>query len=393
MRILEDAIVRMLRDFPFYGHFLLGCRKEPDPGPYPLGITLRNGVPVLSCNEAALATLEPEERQALLEHLLKHLIHLHMARRKGRTERTWDVACDCAVNPSIANLPPSALLPERFGLESGLAAEEYYEELARRFDTGNLEGGGIGDAHQDHRGAEGEGSDIAEAAALADDDTSDSHRAWRDADTTPLPLAEEVVRRMAVDAWRSSGGDVPEDIRPVIDRLLSPSPIPWRQVLRQFVAAAGRVGRTTTWMRVHRRFGHDTPGIRKRQRLNLLVGIDVSESTDRPELREAFARELLAIARGREARITVLYANTRIRRIEQFTGIPQVVESFHGGGFTDLRPVFDHARSMKPPPAAVIYLTDGFGPAPERMEFPTLWVLTKEGRPAAPWGAELQLDT
>ena len=35
--------------------------------------------------------------------------------------------------------------------------------------------------------------------------------------------------------------------------------------------------------------------------------------------------------------------------------------------FTDLRPVFDHAKSMKPPPAAIIYLTDGFGPAPERM--------------------------
>lgn len=392
MQLLENAIVRMLRDFPFYGHFLLGCRKEPDPGPYPLGITLRNGVPILFCNEAALATLDPEERQALLEHLIKHLIHLHMARRKGRTERTWDFACDCAVNPTIAHLPPSALLPERFGLRSGLAAEEYYEELSRRFDTGNLEGGGYGDGRQDRQGAEGEGSAAAEAADALNGDTIDSHRAWRDADTTPLPLAEAVVRSMVLEALRSSGGEAPQDIRPVLDRLLAPSSIPWRQVLNQFVAAAGRVGRTTTWLRVHRRFGHETPGIRKRRKLNLLVGIDVSDSTDQPELREAFARELLRIARGREARITVLYATTHIKRIKQFTGVPQVVESFHGGGFTDLRPVFDHAQSMKPPPAAVIYLTDGFGSAPERMEFPTLWVLTKDGRKPVQWGAELRLE-
>ena len=392
MRLLEDTVVRMLRDRPFYGHVLLGCRKEPEQGPYPLGITLRSGVSILSCNENLLATLETPERQALLEHLVKHLIHLHMARRRGRTERTWDASCDCAVNHSIANLPPSALLPERFGLPEGLAAEEYYEELSRRFDTGNLDGEGYGESQEERERAIGEGERAEggeESQAL---ETIDSHRAWRDADTTPLPLAEEVVRRMVVEAWQSSGGEVPADIRPVIDRLLSPPTVPWRQVLRQFVATAGRVGRTTTWMRDHRRFGHDTPGIRKRRRLNLLVGIDVSDSTDQPELREAFARELLRIARGREARITVLYANTRIRRIRHFTGDPQIVESYHGGGFTDLRPVFEHARGMTPPPAAVIYLTDGFGPAPERMEFPTLWVLTREGVCPAPWGAVLRLD-
>ena len=392
MRLLEDAIVRMLRDFPFYGHFLLGCRKEPDPGPYPLGITLRGGIPVISCNEDALATLVHEERQALLEHLIKHLIHLHMARRKGRTERSWDVACDCSINLTIADLPPSALLPRQFGLPDGLAAEEYYEDLSRRFDSGNLEGKGYGDSDRDIHGAQGEGEQREKGVEPQGGDTLDNHRSWSEADSTPLPLAQEVVRRMVLEAWQSSGGELPADMRTLIRTLLAPSPIPWQQLLRQFVATAGRVGRTTTWMRDHRRFGHDTPGIRKERRLNLLVGVDASDSTDQPELRERFARELLRIAQGREARITVLYADTGIRKIQRFTGEPQVLESYHGGGFTDLRPVFAYAGKMTPPPAAIIYLTDGFGPAPERMEFPTLWVLTREGKRSAPWGAELRLD-
>ena len=145
-------------------------------------------------------------------------------------------------------------------------------------------------------------------------------------------------------------------------------------------------------MREHRRFGHDTPGIRKRRRLNLLVGSDVSDSTNRVELREAFARELVAIAKGRDATLTVLYANSRIQRIERLGGTAPAPERYDGGGFTDLRPVFAYARTMHPLPAAVIYLTDGIGPAPEQMEFPTLWVLTGSGAKPVPWGIEIRLE-
>jgi predicted metal-dependent peptidase len=162
-------------------------------------------------------------------------------------------------------------------------------------------------------------------------------------------------------------------------------------VLRQFVATAGRVGRKNSWSREHRRFQQDTPGTRKRRRLNLLIGVDVSDSTDQQPLREAFARELVRIARGRESCLTVLYAGSRLQKIESFSSGEVVAEVYQGGGFTDLRPVFDYARQMPRPPAAVIYLTDGFGEAPAAIEFPTLWVLTADGRKPAEWGVELRL--
>ena len=75
-----------------------------------------------------------------------------------------------------------------------------------------------------------------------------------------------------------------------------------------------------------------------------------------------------------------------------FSGSPGIVERYDGGGFTDLRPVFDYAKTMHPLPAAVIYLTDGIGPAPESMEFPTLWVLTADGEKPVPWGVELRME-
>jgi predicted metal-dependent peptidase len=387
-RDLENTIVRLLKERPFYGHLLLGFRRRSGYGDHPLGVTLEGGVPTLALNEHLFAAEEPAGREALLEHAVKHVLHLHMARRKGRNLHDWDIACDLAINPSITGLPSGAAMPEQLNLEDGLAAEEYYRLLARPMETGNLEGHGLGDASQDAgRHGDGEG----DAAAQGTLRTLDDHSHWDSADSTPLTLAEEVVRSMVREAWQRCDGETPADIRDLAWSFLAPSPIPWRQILRQFVATAGRTGHTSTWMREHRRFEHQTPGIRKRRKLTLLVAVDVSDSTDMQELREAFARELLQIARGREARITVIYANSRIQRVESFSGTAVQAEVCRGGGFTDLRPVFDHARAMHPRSAAVIYLTDGVGPAPEEMEFPTLWVLTAAGEKPVPWGVELRL--
>lgn len=388
MRCLENAIIRLLKQKPFYGHLLLQLRRVPlASAGHSAAITIRDGVPILSIAEQPFGTLPQPEQEALLEHLLKHLLHLHPLRRRERNPHDWDVSCDLAINPTIEQLPPGALYPQNYGMEPGLAAEEYYDLIVPPFDLGNVEGNGIGSAEQAATGLDGSGS----GQQLHEADTIDDHDAWQESDSTPVTLAEEMLRSMVRDALRGSDGETPADVRAVVDALLHPAPIPWRQVLRQFIATAGRTGRSSTWLREHRRFDHSTPGIRKRRKLNLLVGIDVSDSTNIVTLREAFAAELINLARGRECSITVLYANSRIQQIETFSSASFVTQRYDGGGFTDLRPVFEYARTMHPLPAAVIYLTDGIGPVPDEMTFPTLWVLTQEGEKPAPWGVELRL--
>ncbi|MFA7404897.1 MAG: VWA-like domain-containing protein [Pelobacteraceae bacterium] len=385
--VLENAVVRLLRERPFYGHFILNLRREQRTlNGKTAGVTVRDGIPILAVYPESFAMLSPAQQRALLEHLVKHLLHLHPLRRKGRNQHDWDISCDLAINPGIADLPDDALFPVYYDVPDGLAAEEYYAQLVPPFDTGNLDGSGYGDADRSERGAAGDGKHGDSASTL------DSHALWSEADSTPLALAEEAVRAITRDSLRGSDGETPAELRSVVDALLRPSPLSWRQILRQFIATAGRTGRRSSWMREHRRFEHTTPGIRKRRRLNLLVGVDVSDSTNISGLREAFARELLRIAAGRDAAVTVLYANSRIQRTTTFNGAPGVVECYDGGGFTDLRPVFDYGKTMHPLPAAVIYLTDGIGPAPDVMEFPTLWVLTAAGEKPASWGVELRME-
>jgi predicted metal-dependent peptidase len=380
MRILEDSLVRLLKRRPFYGQFLLQCRRRSLSGSLPAGVTLSDGIPTLAINRESFALFSTAEQQALLEHLTRHLLHLHPCRRRERQSRTWDLACDLAVNQMIENLPRESPLPARFRLPDKLSAEEYYERLPRPALLGNQNGGGAGEA-------EGPANEFKSPRPL------DDHRIWQEADRTPQLLAEQVVRQMVQTALKRCHQEIPGELRPLIDGFLTPAGIPWQQILRQFVGNAGRVSRRTTWLRSHRRFGQDTPGVRKQARLNLLVAVDVSDSTNHQPLREAFAGELLRISRGRESRLTVVYAGSRIQRIETFSSAPQTVEVYAGGGYTDLRPAFDYARRMMPPPAAVIYLTDGFGQAPAEMNFPTLWVLSEDGQKPADWGMELRLKT
>jgi len=389
-RAVENAVVRLLKERPFYGHLLLGCHRRLEPGSHALGVTIAHGTPTLYVDPQRFSVLSKGEQQGLLEHGIKHLLHLHPVRGKGWHRLTWDVASDLAINPTIEHLSEIALHPERFGLAEGLAAEEYARALSSRFRVGTLDGEGLGDASREQGGQVGAGEDRA-INELSVVETPDDHQIWAEAESTPLRLAEQAIRDQVHEAHRKSGGEVPNDVRELVEGWLAPPEIPWKQVLRQFVATAGRIGRRNSWQREHRRFQHNTPGTRKRHRLNLLVAIDTSESTDERPLRERFARELLQVARGRDSRITVLYAHSRIRHIEQFNSSQAVAEVVSGGGFTDLRPVFEYAKGMHPLPAAVIYLTDGYGPAPEEMEFPTLWVLTEDGQKPTDWGVELRL--
>ncbi|MBE0598179.1 MAG: hypothetical protein IH614_13000, partial [Desulfuromonadales bacterium] len=149
LRPLQDALVRLLRERPFYGHFLLHFRRRATADGSPLGVTIEHGTPTLCVQPAAFAACAADEQTALLEHLLKHVLHLHMLRRRGRHAHDWDIACDLAINPGIAGLPPAAVYPERFGLPAGLAAEEYYRLLSPPFDSGNQQGQGVGDADRE----------------------------------------------------------------------------------------------------------------------------------------------------------------------------------------------------------------------------------------------------
>lgn len=182
LRILEDAVVRLLKKKPFYGHLLLGFQRRFVQTQCGLGVTINIGIPILSFGSETLAVFSAEEQMDLLERGIKHLLFLHPVRGRGFHRLIWDVATGLAINPSIPHMPEVAPRPERYELETGLAAEEDARLLTRPFDIGNLEGDGLGTASQEDDGQHLENgyADSAQSSSKPVDDQS----LWNETDCT-----------------------------------------------------------------------------------------------------------------------------------------------------------------------------------------------------------------
>ena len=121
-----------------------------------------------------------------------------------------------------------------------------------------------------------------------------------------------------------------------------------------------------------------------------LFAVDTSGSIGEAEL-AAFAAEIGAILGEYQTTITLLYCDSKVQGQAELTreDLPLRLEA-PGGGGTDFRPVFRALDESGESPAALVYLTDLYGPFPEvEPNFPVLWVATTDRQ--APFGETVKL--
>ena len=64
---LENAVVRLLRERPFYGHFILNLRREQrNLDGKAAGVTVRDGIPVLAIDQVPFSLLTAPQQRSLL---------------------------------------------------------------------------------------------------------------------------------------------------------------------------------------------------------------------------------------------------------------------------------------------------------------------------------------
>ena len=92
--------------------------------------------------------------------------------------------------------------------------------------------------------------------------------------------------------------------------------------------------------------------------------------------------------------VTVLQCDHGVQSAQTFTPdngpSPTEVEwKARGFGGTSFVPVFEYVEKQPElEPSLLVYFTDGYGTAPAKAPpYPVLWVLTRDGKPPAPWGA------
>ncbi len=334
--------------------------------------------------------LSAEERLFVLAHEVWHCVLLHFVRRQERDPTRFNLATDIEIHFILQKegLKEPYVLPHNPAWD-GLSAEEIYERIltcksSRQLDPGreseNLHSQDSGEGFDQHPFDSGGGFD----QHLFDGDAREQKNRAERMRRIVIQTAQQMERR----------GELPAYLQSVVARLRRPE-LNWRELLRQFVTSA--LGDERRWTPPARRYlpqGLYLP-TRRGMRLNCVVAVDTSSSTTR--LLPRFFTELSSLLNSfGNYELTVIQCDAEIHKVETFSDEHLLNGrkewDVYGYGGTNLCPPFDYVRENHLSPDVFIYLTDGFGPAPDNAPaYPVMWILPQNGARPATWGRAVRI--
>ena len=384
---ITQASIQLILHEPFYGHVLTGLVKELNAGIPSLSLGVNsNKTPKLAINptywQTELST--PAQRLGALKHEVLHLVFGHLLREQDFANiRIFHLAADLVVNQYLSpeQLSPASLTLSLFpelDLQPFRPVDVYYDELANAWNK-TLRRGQIISPKLSNLMAAGTGP-------LA------GHDLWQN-EVATLSAAEKKVlasgvQQIVQNAIQRVGlkgqGSLPGALQIQLNQLvLKQEPtIDWRRFLRLFVGAGQRTFLQNTLRKVSRRYGTN-PGLRIRNKHKLLIAVDTSASIADAEI-QAFFQEIQHIWRlGTE--IFILECDTQINNAYIYRGTTPAVVAGRGGTHFDAAIEYANQQSNAD---AVVYFTDGLGPAPSLpCRKPLLWMISggKRGENEQHW--------
>ena len=425
--ILSNARRALILRYPFIGSLLMRMDIVP----------VRDRRVRTACTDGTkvyfdidfLSNLTNEEQIFVLGHEVYHCVLSHLVRLQSRDPQLFNIATDKEVNNLLKQdglTPPANLLfPE--GDEVGKNAEMIYELLLKKMkkqaknsnsedkndgspngSSGDSSSYGNGDSssskskklsgqfdrHQ-YRNQEDQAKDGTEN----DEEGSGSSNAVTDkwgevgfdkdySPSIPKDFADrmrEAVISSAQQVERQQG-HLPAHIASIVKGLMKPE-IKWQELLAQFVTKC--IGCDRKWLPPNRRHVYKKMYLpsRRSEKIKGVVAIDTSGSTQ-GDLKK-FMSELIGLVNSFGGyTLTIIQADCQVDSVEVYDSDDNPFEVsdeknfefvFGGGGGTSFVPPFEYVLENGVEADFMLYLTDAYGPAPEKNELgiPVMWILTK----------------
>jgi len=345
-------------------------------------------------NPDFLQTLTEPELVGLLAHEVMHCVNKHFSRRSGRDASDWNIAADLAINPLLTEsgftLPDGALIPgegQYRNFEPGRSAEEYYAQLqASKQPDPNGDDSTPGDQSGDQSGSADPGQCGGVIDPQADDGTpaESSEQTQLDSEwSANVAAAQQAAERR---------GELSAGLSRLCGAVLAPA-ADWKAELREYITRPAK--RDYNWKRPNRRFVHQglyLPSMNSLEIGHIIAAVDTSGSIGESTLTR-FASELDDIARQGASKITILYHDSDIVRVDEWTpGNGPLTLTPCGGGGTDHGPVFEWIdQNTDEAPAVLICLTDLYSSFPDdQPAYPVLWAAADSSAPH-PFGDRINI--
>lgn len=433
---ISRAAFALLLKEPFYAHILAGMPREASDTVKTTGTAWDGQQVRLRVNpEFFVGDLTVTQRTGVLKHEILHVAFRHVFRGADRDAQVFSVAADLVVNqlvkpyPLPDGYPTLADFPD-LGLEPDKSVDDYYAalmKLVREMRQAGFQGDEASDGQDGDEDAEGDDGDQQaasgsqssgsrskgkpvkggkgkarggdaggvpdwagdtsapkSAAALAKLLGKESGRGddsgWHDGNDGVSAAGRYAVgnlllrarERMPPHQW----GTMPAALISQLELILAERQpkVDWKRMVRIFCASSGRSRIRHTIKRISKRYG-TRPGIKVQRLQRLLVAVDTSGSIDQKMLEEFFTEIHGTWKVG--ATVVIVECDAEVQRSYDYRGKPPT--AVKGGGGTEFEPVFQWMREQRPFDG-VLYLTDGYGPAPSsRPSCKLLWVISESG--------------
>ncbi|MAG26750.1 hypothetical protein CMI47_14510 [Candidatus Pacearchaeota archaeon] len=405
---LEPHLVKLMWDEPFYSKVLRGITKIRTDEIPTAGVLAKDGDVKMYWNPRFLTSLlldgGEKKIKGLNIHECLHLVFGHTTTRKHEPHIVWNYSTDCAINslierdllPDCGIIPGEAFTPltaeqiEKMGVERvakyqtmsdfieslplGLCSEEYFGLFMQNQEVKDIleEEGKRGQPG----GPGGEGGEPSDLPGF------DDHDGWGELTDDERAMVagkiKEAVKNAASECdAKGSWGTVGAEARQKIRELVS-TEIPWETLIKQFVGMSRRANRSTSRMRLNKKYPGVHSGFKRGYTASIAVYIDQSGSVSETELNLLFGclRDL-----AKKTEFITYHFDTDVDEDSETTWrggrTPETHRTRCGGTCFDAPTT--HVNKNKSKFDGAIILTDGYAPQPKPSRIRRAWVITPQG--------------
>ena len=412
---LQKARMRMLVTEPFFATLAMHMPFVEDAK----AKDIWTDGSTLAFNPAYVEAAKHSDLEALVAKAVMQCANFHTTRRGNRELKMWNKASSYTVNPTIRDagfkLPEGSLFRadlEGYPVEevfSKLKAEERKKQEGDKGKQGQQGQGGGAGQQQPAQGQNAPGNAPAPGAGQpggnpgngsgnGDDcgpgEIRDGAPAHDPAAIAEMEMDWTIRARQGLAAALKKGhGNLPGHLQQLAVDTIAPR-IDWRSEWRNFIDRSSVSSRS--WNRPNRRFisrGLILPGKVAAAISHLVIGVDNSQSIDKDAFTAFKAENAAAFAEGMVDRITVVYFNVAVNRVDVFENGDEFTMETKAGGGTRFSPLFKWVEDNADDAAAIVVFTDldstDFGPVPDA---PVLWAAYGDSKAiakraaAAPFG-------
>lgn len=371
--LINTIIINMIdREDNFFGTFMLKIERG-------IKLDITNAIATVPTingfkmyyNPILFLTFNEKEMGAAFKHEIYHIMYFHYQRalvlKNSYSKEAITLALDISINQYIKDLPIAykKIYTVSKELNIELRGNRTVEEYARIIQDAISKKQVVFQDKNDNE------------YVVKSFDIGKSHQLWDNVDINE-EVIENNIKKTAVGIKNSNP---PKDLQGVINRFSEKEELSWQEILKRMLPSV-RAGYRKTITRRDRRQPDrmDLRGKLPSAIPDIIVAVDISASMNDEDIRKVFI-EILAIAKNRGGKITIIECDNEIRSIYPLRNAKDIRKRSFKSGSTAFSPVFKYIRDNRLKDCILIYFTDGVGekvleikPANKRI----IWVLTGE---------------